>query len=100
MDTKRALQIFIPAIIGLVIALMTHGRPGKSSHGIYGHICVCYLLADLSGHRRTHRGYNSYDLICSIGITDFKTAFAPLQVRVWLVIAAFGIAAVSVKPGC
>jgi DASS family divalent anion:Na+ symporter len=101
MDTKRALQIFIPAIIGLVIALMTPPEGLEKAAMIFMGIFVCAIFWLIFQVIDEHIVVIiAMTLFVVLSITDFKTAFAPFAgASVWLVIAAFGIAAVVGKTG-
>ena len=101
MDTKRALQIFIPAIIGLVIALMTPPEGLEKAAMIFMGIFVCAIFWLIFQVIDEHIVVIiAMTLFVVLSITNFKTAFAPFAgASVWLVIAAFGIAAVVGKTG-
>lgn len=98
---KKALQIGIPLIIGIAIAVTPPFTGLEAAAMIYMGIFVCailWLVLDV---------INDYvvvvlamALFVVFHVADFKTAFAPFaQSSVWLVIGAFGISAVVAKVG-
>lgn len=95
------LKIIFPAILGLIIALMTPPEGLEKAAMIFMGVFVCILiwlvLQVIDEHITV---IIAMTLFVVFNVTDFKTAFAPFAgASVWLVIAAFGISAVVAKTG-
>lgn len=101
MDTKRMLQIILPMIVGVLIAMITPpeglDKAAMLFMGIFVTAIIWLILRVIDEHIVV---ILAMTLFVVFNITDFPTAFAPFAgASVWLVIAAFGISTALAKAG-
>lgn len=98
---KKALQIGVPLILGIVIALTPPPEGLEMAAMIYMGIFVCailWLVLDVISDYVVV--VLAMALFVIFNVADFTTAFKPFaQSSVWLVIGAFAISAVVAKVG-
>lgn len=98
---KKVLQIAVPLVVGVIIAMLQPPAGLETAAMIYMGIFVCAILWLVFG---VVSDYVVVVLAMAafvvFNVTDLTTAFAPFaQSSVWLVIGAFGISAVVAKCG-